>query len=188
MDRIIALSKPNRHLPHDSVEMQSPPPPDALTDEMARKNAAAIVGRLMRGVSGDDPDPDPRAPSRAGPGVDVADPPALTASRAAAPATTPARTPPAAAGPATHRPRAAASRTEPEAAALRAALRASWQNDRTNAGRGAVFGWRHPVHTGIAAVLRAAVLWPVLVAVLALGLIGAAAPAIPSGIRRPRRF
>lgn len=48
MTKYVVVSKPNPHLPHDSVELQSPPPADALTPEIAEKNAELIISRLMR--------------------------------------------------------------------------------------------------------------------------------------------
>lgn len=48
MTQNVVVSKPNPHLPHGSSELQSPPPPDASTPEVAQKNAELIISQLMR--------------------------------------------------------------------------------------------------------------------------------------------
>lgn len=55
MTKFVVLSKTNPHLPHDSVELQSPPPEDALNDDVAQKNAELHISQLMlgEGVAGD---------------------------------------------------------------------------------------------------------------------------------------
>jgi len=47
MSQLVAVSRVNPHLPHNSVELQSPPPPDALDNDMAVRNADEIVSRLL---------------------------------------------------------------------------------------------------------------------------------------------
>lgn len=49
MTQFVVLSKTNPHLPHDSVELQSPPPEDALNDDVAQKNAELYISQLMLG-------------------------------------------------------------------------------------------------------------------------------------------
>ncbi|MEQ8896061.1 MAG: hypothetical protein RID23_03140 [Roseovarius sp.] len=52
MTKFVVLSKTNPHLPHDSVELQSPPPVDALNDEVAQQNAELYISQLMMGEGG----------------------------------------------------------------------------------------------------------------------------------------
>jgi len=49
MTKFVVLSKTNPHLPHESVELQSPPPEDALNDDVAQKNAERYISQLMLG-------------------------------------------------------------------------------------------------------------------------------------------
>ena len=49
MTKFVVLSKTNPHLPHDSVELQSPPPEDALNDDVAQRNAERYISQLIRG-------------------------------------------------------------------------------------------------------------------------------------------
>lgn len=49
MTKFVVLSKTNPHLPHDSVELESPPPEDALNDDVAQKNAELYISQLMLG-------------------------------------------------------------------------------------------------------------------------------------------
>lgn len=49
MTKFVVLSKTNPHLPHDSVELQSPPPEDASNDDVAQKNAELYISQLMQG-------------------------------------------------------------------------------------------------------------------------------------------
>ena len=46
MTKFVVLSKTNPHLPHDSVELQSPPPEDALNDDVAQRNAERYISQL----------------------------------------------------------------------------------------------------------------------------------------------
>lgn len=64
MTKFVVLSKTNPHLPHDSVELQSPPPEDALNDDVAQKNAELYIRQLMQA--------DPSAPSASDPQQDRA--------------------------------------------------------------------------------------------------------------------
>jgi len=48
MTRAAHVSARNPHLPHDSTEIASVPPPDARDDETARRNADRIVRELLR--------------------------------------------------------------------------------------------------------------------------------------------
>lgn len=49
MTKYVVVSKPNPHLPHNSHELASAPPPDALNDEVAQQNAELLVRQLMQG-------------------------------------------------------------------------------------------------------------------------------------------
>lgn len=49
MTKYVVYPKTNPHLPHDSVELQSPPPEDALNDDVAQKNAELYISQLMSG-------------------------------------------------------------------------------------------------------------------------------------------
>jgi len=59
MTEYVLVSKPNPHLPHDSEELKSPPPPDALTDEEAQQNAERYIRQLLSEA------PPPEIPARA---------------------------------------------------------------------------------------------------------------------------
>ena len=47
MTQFVVVTKPNPHLPHNSEELQSPPPEDAANDEIAQKNAELIISQIM---------------------------------------------------------------------------------------------------------------------------------------------
>lgn len=46
---IVDPNRPNPHLPHNSVEMQSPPPADAYDNEVAARNAELLISQMMVG-------------------------------------------------------------------------------------------------------------------------------------------
>jgi hypothetical protein len=54
MTNVATEPKANPHLPHDSVELASPPPPDARDTETARRNAERLVAALMQESGGAD--------------------------------------------------------------------------------------------------------------------------------------
>ncbi|MEQ9258219.1 MAG: hypothetical protein RIG84_03880 [Roseovarius sp.] len=45
---MLDVNRPNPHLPHNSVELQSPPPADAADDELAARNAELTIGEILR--------------------------------------------------------------------------------------------------------------------------------------------
>ncbi len=173
MTRYIVVSRPNPHLPHDSEELRSPPPPDALTDEIAQKNAELIVSRLM-GRASAAAAPEAAAPAMP-PRMPAAPRPARTPqprAQNAATATPPART--AIRTPAEREPEPAACRKDPVEARLRAALlegSALGEDEQTHRG---LLARLRPVHGAVLGLLLAALLWPVLIGVAALLLIGSA--------------
>jgi len=175
MTRYIVVSRPNPHLPHDSEELQSPPPPDALTDEIAQKNAELIVSRLMgRAPAAAAPEAAAQAMSPRMPAVPrparTPPPRAQNAATATPPARTAIRTPAKRAP----EPEPAACRKDPVEARLRAALlegSALGEDEETHRG---LLARLRPVHGVALGVLLAALLWPVLIGVAALLLIGSA--------------
>lgn len=56
MTKYVVVSKPNPHLPHNSHELASAPPPDALNDEVAQRNAELFIRQLMLGEGQEKPE------------------------------------------------------------------------------------------------------------------------------------
>jgi len=177
MTRYIVVNRPNPHLPHDSEELQSPPPPDALTDEIAQKNAELMIGKLLG-----------KTPAIEGEGV-------LTASPVRAPAA-PVQAPPCQAAPtqpvaAARKPRQAEPRVtadvhghpsmkpeldgkDPDEVRLRTALLEGSTLGEEEAVRDGFLARLRPVHGVALAVLLGVVLWPVFMGAVAVLLIGSA--------------
>lgn len=183
MTRYIVVTRPNPHLPHDSEELQSAPPPDALTDEIAQKNAELMIGKLLG-----------KTPSAEGEGV-LAPPPVQARPCQAAPAQPdvvarePHRAEPraraAAQGPKAavrEPPKAVAhERTaktpdadgkDPDEVRLRAALLEGTTLGEEEDERDGLLARLRPVHGVALALLLAALLWPMLIGVAALLVIG----------------
>lgn len=47
-ERMIDLTKPNPHLPHNSAEIEGKPPADAANEELALRNADLLISQLMQ--------------------------------------------------------------------------------------------------------------------------------------------
>ncbi|WP_111735432.1 hypothetical protein [Roseovarius amoyensis] len=182
MTRYIVVNRPNPHLPHDSEELQSPPPPDALTDEIAQKNAELMIGKLLG-----------KTPAVEGEGV-LAPPLVQTQPCHAAPAQPdvamrePRQAEPrvraAARGPkaAAHEQPIAATREraktpeadgkDPDEVRLRAALLEGSVLGAEEDARDGLLARLRPVHGVALALLLATLLWPMMIGVAALLLIG----------------
>ncbi len=157
MTKYVVVSKPNPHLPHDSVELQSPPPADAITPEIAEKNAELIIGRLMREM--ERPCVEAETPTR---DVSAEARPAPAAPETPAPA--PAREPEARA-----EARIACPPRDDVEANIRAAL-----NEDNDFEPEAVADRRRATRlrfAAIGALIVATVLWPVLMGAVALVLV-----------------
>ncbi|MEQ8290715.1 MAG: hypothetical protein RIA08_00815 [Roseovarius sp.] len=136
MTKFVVLSKTNPHLPHDSVELQSPPPEDALNDDVAQKNAERYISQLMLGERGQRPD---------GPATDTAE----TAQKA-----------PQAKG-AKALPPLEAQEELDEEQRLRAAFSAD-EDEEVEEPRASLLSRLRARHVGIAALVLTAFFWPVL--------------------------
>lgn len=69
MNKYVEVSKPNPHLPHNSLELESAPPPDALNDEVAQRNAELFIRQLMLGEGQEAPEKAVEEEPRSGSGV-----------------------------------------------------------------------------------------------------------------------
>jgi len=183
MTRYIVVTRPNPHLPHDSEELQSPPPPDALTDEIAGRNAELMIGKLLGKLPAAE-DADALAP------MQCAVPAA--AETAAVPAAVEAVTPDAGAESLARdaeqdapqamqataqeqtceTPKRDRCDIDPAEARLRAALLEGTTLGEEENERDGILARLRPAHGAVAAMLLAAFFWPVLIGAVALLLIG----------------
>lgn len=61
---MLDVNRPNPHLPHNAVELESPPPADAADDALAARNAELMIGEIMREEAKEVPDAPPREAPR----------------------------------------------------------------------------------------------------------------------------